>query len=76
MPEGTPREGSFLRRSYRRLIPHVPVEISTVSRPVNGWRLSRRRLVTAVSAFAPDIPVIEFDQDGSQRVLSPTPGDS
>jgi hypothetical protein len=76
VPEGTPRPGSFMHRSYSGLIPHVPVEISTVSRPVNGWRLSRRRLVTAVSAFAPAVPVIEFDRDGSQRVLSPAPGDN
>ena len=76
-PEGTPRAGSFLHRSYVRLIPHVPIDVSTVSRPVNGWRLSRRRLVAAVQAYAPGVPVIEIDEYGSGRMLSqPVPGAS
>jgi hypothetical protein len=69
VPEGTPRAGSFLHRSFSSLIPHVPVEISRVSRPVSNWRLSRGRLVAAVKRYAPDVPVVEFDEDGAERVL-------
>ncbi|WP_346125668.1 hypothetical protein [Micromonospora coerulea] len=68
-PAGAARAGSFEHWSLERFLPHVPVEASSVSRQVNGWRLDRRRLVAAVRTYAPDVPVIELDEQGSPRDL-------
>jgi hypothetical protein len=43
------------------LVPDIPGDVLTASRPVSGWRLDRRGLARAVTSFAPDVAVIDFD---------------
>lgn len=57
--EGAPplRGGGPRARAAVRFLVPVPVEVALASRGVNGWRLDKDRLVTAVAHFAPDIAV-------------------
>ncbi|MBY8874554.1 hypothetical protein K7640_22255 [Micromonospora sp. PLK6-60] len=70
-PARAPRPGSAGERTLRGLLPHVPVEVSGLSLAVNGWRLNRRRLVAAVRAYAPEVPVAEIDACGRIRDIRP-----
>jgi hypothetical protein len=45
------------RRAMRTLAPHVPPEVALFSRPVNGWRLDKERLRSAVAHFAPSVEI-------------------
>ncbi|TDC81759.1 hypothetical protein [Actinomadura sp. 7K507] len=52
--------GRGSRLVLRAVAPHVPVEIVLSSRAVNGWRLNRDRLASAVAHFAPDTEVVDL----------------
>jgi len=43
------------------LVPDIPADAMTLSRAVNGWRLSRRGLASAVTGFAPNVLVVDHD---------------
>ncbi|MET9319481.1 hypothetical protein ABZX75_04685 [Streptomyces sp. NPDC003038] len=45
-----------------RTVPHVEYALLRASRPVNLWRLDTERLQTAVDAFAPNVPVLVYQQ--------------
>jgi hypothetical protein len=55
--------------AQRGLVPHVPEPVLVRSRPVTGWHLDERRLLEAVTTFAPDVRVLHLDRDGSVRPL-------
>lgn len=48
---------SLSRERTDRLAPHIDHDLFRASRPINLWRLDRERLVSAVRAFAPHVPV-------------------
>lgn len=48
-----------------KLAPHVEHELFLASRPVNLWRLDLERLRHAVRTFAPQVPVLGYEQQGA-----------
>lgn len=60
-PPPGPGQGTLARATLRALVPHVPEDVVLTSRAVNGWRLDRAALATAVGAVAPDVPVVEAE---------------
>lgn len=38
----------------------APAGLTKTSRPVNGWRLDRERLVAAVRRFAPEVEIVDL----------------
>jgi hypothetical protein len=54
------RPGPGSKRILRAVVPHIPAEIVTSSRAINGWRLDRDRLTSAVALFAPDVNVVDL----------------
>ncbi|MFI6894909.1 hypothetical protein ACIBM4_12420 [Streptomyces sp. NPDC050256] len=58
IPPG-PGQGEVARATLRALVPHVPADVVLTSRAVNGWRLDRTALTTAVGTFATGIPVVD-----------------
>jgi hypothetical protein len=70
-----PHTTTFNRRSRlwrlnRSQFPHVLEPVLVRSRPVTGWHLDERRLLQAVTTFAPDVRVLVVDRDGSVRPLA------
>jgi len=61
---------SRLWRLNRGLFPHVPDAVLVRSRPVTGWHLDERRLLQAVTTFAPEVRVLRLDRDGSIQPLT------
>jgi hypothetical protein len=57
----------------RGLFPGVPEELLLRSRPITGWHLDERRLLDAIAAFAPHVPALRLEQDGSARPLAIEP---
>ncbi|MFD0414861.1 hypothetical protein [Streptomyces sp. NPDC127108] len=51
--------------SAERIAPHVEYELLLASRPINLWRLDPERLLAAVDAFAPNVPVLVHNQSDS-----------
>jgi hypothetical protein len=51
-----PGDDSRMRAVLEHLVP-VPADVAIASRAVNGWRLDKDRLVTAIARFAPAVPV-------------------
>ncbi|MGX1543693.1 hypothetical protein [Streptomyces adustus] len=49
-----------ITRSIGEALTPVPAELLVASRAVNGWRLDRSRLATAVAYFAPGVQVVEY----------------
>jgi hypothetical protein len=62
-----PYVGLRLRPGVRRL--HTTT-FNRRSRPVTGWHLDERRLLQAVTTFAPDVRVLVVDRDGWVRLLA------
>ncbi len=56
---GTGRLPGAMGSLSKALIPHVDGDVVAASRPINGWRLDRERLTAAVSAHAPQVPILE-----------------
>ena len=74
--------GSFIRQAYLGLAlrpgvapppPHVHVPPDIISVPIVDWRLDRARLLQLVTAYAPDVGVVEVEQDGSVRAVTTPP---
>jgi hypothetical protein len=42
--------------------PHVEYDLVLDSRPITLWRLDPEKLLAAVDAFAPDVPVLVYQQ--------------
>ncbi|MFD9073366.1 hypothetical protein [Streptomyces lasiicapitis] len=45
-----------------RTAPHVEYEILLASRPIRWWRLYPEQLKVATDAFAPNVPVLAYNQ--------------
>jgi hypothetical protein len=71
-PPGARLRGRLLRLSSS-LVPHIPPEVIPLSRQISGWRLDRARLLAAVAAYAPDVGVVEVEQDGSTHPVGASP---
>ncbi|WP_378738222.1 hypothetical protein [Nocardia brasiliensis] len=52
--------GLGMTRVNAHLIPHVSPDIVAASRPVNGWRLDRGKLIESVTRNAPEVPVLDL----------------
>ncbi|MGW1542433.1 hypothetical protein ACWCPM_19730 [Streptomyces sp. NPDC002309] len=52
---------SLAREQTGRLAPHIDHELFRASRHINLWTLDRERLVNAVRAFAPHVPIEDAD---------------
>lgn len=57
---GLQRSGPGGRRVLHALAPHIPAEIIVSSRAINGWRLDRDQLTSAVVHYAPDVKVVDL----------------
>jgi hypothetical protein len=69
-PPGVRHPRGLLLRLSSSLVPHVPPEVIPLSRQISGWRLDRARLLAAVAAYAPDVGVVEVEQDGSTHPIT------
>jgi hypothetical protein len=53
---------SLSREQTSRLAPHIDHDLFLASRHINLWALDRERLVDALHAFAPQVPLQEAEQ--------------
>jgi hypothetical protein len=56
---------SLSRDRTARLAPHIDHDLFLASRHINLWTLDRERLVNALRAFAPQVPLEEVGQNGA-----------
>jgi len=49
-------------QSAARVAPHVEYDLLLDSRAINLWRVDHEKLLAAVDAFAPDVPVLVYQQ--------------
>lgn len=54
-----PGQGPKARALAGFVAPDVPLDVLMASRAVNGWRLDKERLTAAVTAFAPDVRIVD-----------------